>query len=61
MKCEACGRSAVYGAITRRLLDEELGFCSGRCAAVFDRLFQGTEVLTEAREQAVATPIEGMG
>ena len=37
--CENCGKVLHYGPITRRLLGEEMRFCSGRCAALFDRIF----------------------
>lgn len=39
MQCEHCGREIPSGPIGHRLLDVEFRFCSGRCAAEFDRRF----------------------
>jgi hypothetical protein len=36
-KCETCGQSVRAAPVTRKWVVEEHRFCSGRCAAEFDR------------------------
>jgi hypothetical protein len=39
MNCDHCGRDAGPSPIVQRLLEKELAFCSGRCAAESERRF----------------------
>lgn len=43
MRCGVCGRALPSGPITRELLGQAFGFCSGRCAAEFDKMFPGMD------------------
>ncbi len=55
MNCDYCEREVISGPIVHRPLGQELVFCSGRCAAAFDRRF------VEALVRMAAPDVESNG